>query len=151
MLEHIAAGSAIALGWIAQLRRAPKELSEEKCASYRHVYQQAMTGKDIEAKLLRDLSAEFRKVGWSHEADMLIKRAQLREAPREIKDARKAALTKLLNCDDIALVRHAADVHEDMGAFGAAFRLREYADGLAALAHAKSTAAAEESSNGNPQ
>ncbi len=135
MLVPAVVATIIGAGWLAQSRRTPKEITPEMAANYRHIYCQAMTGKDISAKMLREMSKEFRQRGMKAEADMLIRRAELAEAPSELKAARRESLKKLLACTDIELIRHAADVHESMGAFGACHALREYANGLEAIAN----------------
>lgn len=141
----------IGAGWVAQSRRTPKAVSPEVDAARRHIYIEAMTGKDIPPTKLREISAECKRLGMKAEADMLIKRAELAEAPPELKKARREVLKKLLACEDIEKITNAADVFESMGGFGAAHCLRERANALTILKNEQSTEPTAENEVQNEQ
>ncbi len=81
---------------------------------------------------LRTLARVFRSEGLVAEADMLEKRAALRELPPEVVEARREAFRKLMECADATRVLAAAAAFENEGATGAAENLRKYAAGLTA-------------------
>lgn len=79
---------------------------------------------------LRALAATFRDQGLKPQAEMLEKRAALRETPKEIAQARKLVFQAALNSKDPAAVLKVAEAHEKVGALGAAQKLRDYAQTL---------------------
>jgi len=81
---------------------------------------------------LRELACAYRKEGLPVQAEMLEKRAALRELPQEIKEARRAAFKKAKECTDPTKVEVVASAFEHEGATGAAQSLRDYAAGLKA-------------------
>ena len=81
---------------------------------------------------LRKLADVYRKEGLPGHADLLEKRAKLRELPPDIKAARKAAYRKAMASTDAEAVRKLADAYDKEGATGAAASLRKYADSLKA-------------------
>ena len=79
---------------------------------------------------LRKLADSFQKEGLKKEADMLRKRATLRELPPETKAARKEAYKKGMQSTDKSGVLRLAEAFHLQGATGAAASLRKYAAGL---------------------
>lgn len=83
-----------------------------------------------EPEKLRKLAKVFRDEGLPAQADLLEKRAKLRELPEETKKMRKEVFRKGMSSQDPVAVKKLADVFESEGATGAAFALREYASSL---------------------
>lgn len=79
---------------------------------------------------LRTLAAVYRKSGLAAQADMLEKRAKLRELPKEVSEARRAAFKKGMASKDSAAILNLANAFDSEGATGAADQLRQYAQGL---------------------
>lgn len=93
------------------------------------VYEQALNLMK-EPDKLRKLAEAFRNEGLPAQAEMLEKRAKLRELPPETKAARKDVFRKGMTSQDPAAVMQLANVFESEGATGAAATLRKYASGL---------------------
>ncbi len=93
------------------------------------VYEEAFKSLK-EPEKLRELAEAFEKEGHKNEADMLRKRALLREAPPEVKQARRAAFKKAMASTNADAVRAMGDAYLSQGASGAARALYQYADGL---------------------
>ena len=83
-----------------------------------------------DADKLRKLAKVFRDEGLPAQAELLEKRAKLRELPPEVKEARRAAYKKGMASQDPVAVRSLADTFDKEGATGAAASLRKYADSL---------------------
>ena len=83
-----------------------------------------------EPEKLRKLAKTFRDQDLPAQADLLEKRAKLRELPEETKKARREAFRKGMSSQDPDAVRKLANVFEQQGATGAAAALRKYADSL---------------------
>jgi hypothetical protein len=118
-----------------QMKRSKDKANPALQAQYRAIYETAIGAVDPNSACkdpvrLRKLADAFEGKGLAQEADMLRKRATLRELPEDVKKARKDALRKLLACTDPAKVLVGADAFESQGCTGAAMRLREYASGL---------------------
>ena len=79
---------------------------------------------------LRKLADAYQKVGLSYEADMLRKRAALREQPEEVKQARQEVFKKAMSSTNKEGISEVAAAFEKEGATGAAQKLREYLAGL---------------------
>lgn len=90
---------------------------------------------------LRGLADAYEKEGLRAHADLLRKRAALRELPPEVKKARGDAYRKGMNSTDEVKVRKLADLFEAQGAVGAANKLREHADALSVAAKVVEAAA----------
>lgn len=86
--------------------------------------------KEKDPVKLRALAAQFRSEGLNPQADLLEKRAKLRELPDDVKAARKAAFRQAMSSTDKKAVLGMAQAYENEGATGAAAKLREYAKGL---------------------
>lgn len=93
------------------------------------VYQNAISNERDPEKL-RMLAASFKSEGLDAEADMLEKRARLRELPKETKEARRAAFKQAMNSTNVDAIMGMAKAYESEGATGAAETLRKYAMGL---------------------
>ena len=76
------------------------------------------------------LADAFDQVGKTGQADLLRKRAALRNLSPEVKKARKAEFKRLLNSKDASEVEKAASACDAEGATGQAEVLRNYARGL---------------------
>ena len=79
---------------------------------------------------LRALATAFRKEGLNSQADMLEKRAKLRELPPDLKAKRQQAYRDGMKSTDPDKVETLAAAFESEGATGAADSLRKYAKGL---------------------
>jgi len=84
----------------------------------------ALTSKDIEPDKLRALAKVFADNGLPLQADLLEKRAKLRELPPDVKEARKAAFRAAMESTNPAGIRVVADAFQNEGATGAAAALR---------------------------
>jgi hypothetical protein len=123
LLPYLAAAGAGIVGWKLWERR-PK-MTPQRTA----IYNEAMHSlKDPEK--LSSLAAVFEGEGLSKQADMLRKRAQLRSAPDELKQARRRAFKNAMRSTDAAYVERIAKAHADEGATGAAERLYTRAKAL---------------------
>jgi hypothetical protein len=87
----------------------------------------ALTSKDIEPAQLRALAKVFTDNGLPLQADLLEKRAKLRELPPDVKEARKAAFRTAMESTNADGIRVVADAFEKEGATGAATALRKRA------------------------
>lgn len=95
------------------------------------IYSRAINNLQDPEKL-RKLAAGFREQGLKPQAEMLEKRAGLRELPRDVKAKRRETFKKLMQSDDIKKILEAAQVFEEQSATGSALRLRERATALQA-------------------
>jgi hypothetical protein len=93
------------------------------------VFDTAMKDEKDPAKLTA-LAAEFQKEGLGVQADLLTKRAALRNLPKEVKEARKQAFKSAMSSKDKNAILGLAAAYEKETAFGAAQKLRDYAKGL---------------------
>jgi len=93
------------------------------------LFQQALRETKDPLKL-KALAKEFRSHGLNAPAEMLEKRAALKELPTEIKDKRNAVVTRTLALKDPKIVKTIAASFEGEGCVGLAQKLREYADSL---------------------
>ncbi len=94
------------------------------------IYDHALTTIK-EPEKLRKLSTGFQAQGLTEQADMLAKRARLRELPADVKEGRRAAYQKGMTLTNPASVEKLAAEFEKEGATGAAASLRKYGSGLA--------------------
>lgn len=79
---------------------------------------------------LRALADAFRKDGLKAYADLLDKRAALRELPEDVKEARAKVFKTFMTSTDPVAIHKVADAFSAQGATGAATALRDYAAGL---------------------
>lgn len=124
-LLPVAGGALIAGAAVRHHRKTHKKLTPDEEKVYTKAYQNLKDPKSLLA-----LADKFQQNGHAHEADMLRKRAKLRNLPPETKKARRAAFKTALKSTDKQGVLHLADLFHKEGAVGAATKLREYAKGL---------------------
>lgn len=101
-----------------------------KMTMERQMLFQKIINSERDPSKLRGYANEFRKDGLTIQADVLEKRAKLRELPADVKAQRKAAFKKAMASTDKASVLKMASIYESDGAIGAAAKLRDYAKGL---------------------
>lgn len=106
-----------------------QEKKNEMTPSRQHVFETALN-EVKEPEKLRALAKAFRDQGLNVQADLLEKRAKLRELPPNIKAERRDAFRKGMASKDPNAVRRLAEVFDREGATGAANALRKYADQL---------------------
>lgn len=90
------------------------------------IYNRAINNLQDPEKL-RKLAEGFKSQGLKPQAEMLEKRAALRDLPREVKKERRTVFKKLMLCEDPKKILEAADVFDSQGATGSALALRERA------------------------
>lgn len=81
---------------------------------------------------LRKLADVFEEQGLNAEADILRKRAKLRELPKEVKDARRAVFRKAMASKNPDAVETVARAYYNEGCAAASAKLFSYAKGLRA-------------------
>lgn len=90
------------------------------------IYDTAM--KDVrDSEKLRNLAKTFREQGLPTHADMLEKRANLRDMPKHVKQERRDIFKMAMKSSNANAVRTLANAFEKQGAAGSAASLREYA------------------------
>ncbi len=94
------------------------------------IYQAALGGSLKDPKKLRQLASAFSQVGLTPQADLLNKRAALKEAPKTLKAERREAFRKGMSSKDRQAVMKLATEFQNIGATGAAAKLAAYASGL---------------------
>jgi ATP-dependent DNA ligase len=85
---------------------------------------------------LRQLADAYQKEGLKAQADLLRKRADLRELPPDVKEGRRDAFRKGMASTNIAEIEKLAAMFEKETATGAAKALRDHAKALKAAADA---------------
>jgi len=95
------------------------------------VYETALS-KLKDAPKLRQLADAFEAEGLRPQAEVLRKRAALREKPREVQLARRATFKKAMASTNADAVQSVANAFRQDGATGAADALDKYAAGLRA-------------------
>ena len=85
-----------------------------------------------ESDKLRNLAKAFREQGLGPQADMLEKRANLRDLPSEVKAGRREAFRKAMASSDPVAVENMVALLKKEGAAGAADKLSEHAKALRA-------------------
>lgn len=103
----------------------PKGMTPERQV----IYERALLNLK-EPEKLRTLAEAFEKQGLAAQADMLFKRAALRELPKEVKESRKKIFKDAMKSKDPAVIRKIAGAFSQQGAVGAAAALEEVAKGL---------------------
>ena len=97
----------------------------------RMIFNAALTKQPpLPSDQLRALATTFDDEGLPAYADVLRKRADIRDLPPEKKEARQAAVKKALSSNDSVAVRAMAGAFDSEGATFTAQKLRDYADGL---------------------
>jgi len=113
--------------------KAGKNENKEKPNMNPHqttVFETAMNSVQDPAKL-QALAKAFREAGLTTEADMLEKRAQLRNLPADVKEERAQVFRNAMSSENAEAVMRVAEAFEKEGAMGAAAALRAYATQLA--------------------
>jgi len=93
------------------------------------VFETALNEVKDPAKLNK-LAEAFRKAELAPQADLLEKRAKLRELPAPVKAERREAFRKGMSSHDTTAINNLAEAFEKQGATGAANALRKYASSL---------------------
>jgi hypothetical protein len=124
LIPLLVIGAGAAAAWYFKFKNKSKTLTPKHAA----VLQKALENKD--PSKLAEAAEVFKSQGYVKEADLLKKRANLRNLPQATKKARRDALKKGLTLKDPTKVRLLADEFEKEGASGSAARLRQYADAL---------------------
>jgi hypothetical protein len=127
ILESIAVGSLLLFAWHQAGKAKQGELTPERKA----IFQAALESLEDSGKL-RDLADVFEKEGCTMQAEVLRKRAKLREMPKAFKDQRHEAFRKGMSSANYEGILGLAKMFEDEGAVGAANALRGYAAGIKA-------------------
>jgi len=122
-LGIIAAMSAVA-AWRVRNRK-PKGLTPQR----RAVFEGALATLKDPTKL-RELADVYTKEGLTSEADILRKRAAIRELPKAVKLQRKAVFKKAINSKNPDAIREVAAAFAGEGCFGAARDLNAHAESL---------------------
>ena len=128
-LIPIAIGLLTGTAYVAQSRRQPKPLSPKAQAERAIVYD-TLINHEKNPEVLRRFSAAFQEAGCEAEADLLMKRALLREQTPEQKRARQEAYRKGMASTNPDAIRALAAEFEKIGATGAAASLRDAAQAL---------------------
>lgn len=128
MLLPLTMFSLIGAAAYRQMKRL-KPLSPEIKAQRKIVYDAALNSKQTPENL-RTLAEAFRNEGMMAEAKMLDKRAALREAPKELTQARREAFKRAMASKDVAGIKELSAAFDDIGATGAAKKLSDYAKAL---------------------
>lgn len=121
VLGVLATGAFIKAG-----RRGPKALKDSERAEITVIYDTLINGK-YDPETYRRFATEFRVQGMVVEADMLDKRATLREMTAEEKAQRRAIFKKGMASQKPEIMRELAEEFERSGATGAAADLRNKA------------------------
>lgn len=118
-------GMASLAGYRAHKRQKRQALTPER----KRIYEAALqTLKDPEK--LRRLADEFETQGLKAQAELLRKRASIRELPEDLKKARRDAFKAAMRSKNQPAVLKLAEAYDAEGATGAAAALRTYAAGL---------------------
>ena len=95
------------------------------------VYETALSKLKDSVKL-HQLADAFESEGLRPQANVLRKRAALRDLPREVREARRTVFRKAMSSTDATAVKQIANAYRADGATGAADALDKYAAGLTA-------------------
>lgn len=125
ILLPVVVGLAAGAAWLAAKKPPNGVMTPER----QSVLDTAMQS-NAEPDALRKLAQVFRDVGLPLQADLLEKRAKLRELPADVKESRKAAYRAAMASTNPAAIRAVADEFEKEGSIGAAATLRTYAFSL---------------------
>jgi hypothetical protein len=129
LIIPVAVGVAGLTG-VAIYRKRKQGLKGKMTPDRERVYVQALN-KLTDPQKLKELAQSFYKEGLKPYGDMLMKRARLRELPKDVKKARHAAFKKAMLSTDKKAILEMAAVYEKEGATGSATQLRKRAAGLA--------------------
>jgi hypothetical protein len=121
----IGIGTGSIAGFALKRRRKPRGLTPERL----QIYEAALINLKDPNKL-RALSNVYRAEGLISQAEMLEKRANLKELSPEEKAKNAARFKEGMASKDPKFVEQVAKEHDERGATSAAFNLRKYAEGL---------------------
>lgn len=121
--------AVVGLGILAYMRSGKKEEKPAMNPQQTTVFETAMNSVQDPAKLSA-LANAFREAGLTREAEMLEKRAQLRNLPPDVKEGRAQVFRDAMASENPEAVMRVADSFEKEGALGAATALRAYATQL---------------------
>ena len=122
MLLPVAAGIAVlsGLAWFQTRRVMKGELTPER----EKIFMSAMASMKDTAEL-RGLADKYQQMGLPHEAEMLRKRAALRDLPKEVADKRREGFKKAMSSTNKEALAAFAGALEAEGAIGAAEKVRQ--------------------------
>jgi hypothetical protein len=106
----------------------------------RQIYESALVTLKQPEKL-RSLAAAFEGEGLIAEADLLRKRASIKELPKSKREERRAIFRRAIQSSNIPAIRAVADEFRAAGCTGAAANLYAHADSLIEQAEAMSVTA----------
>ena len=115
----------------ASLYKNRRKVKGSMTAQRQVIYDAALTSEKDPANL-RILAKAFRAEGLIPQAELLEKRAALRELPPEIQAARRQIVRDALTSDNPVFVAQMAGEFDAVGASGAAHALYQHASGLRA-------------------
>lgn len=126
---------AIVLGTVTLYRiyRRPRRVG--MTGKRRQIYESALVTLKQPEKL-RTLAAAFEGEGLIAEADLLKKRAAIKELPKSKREERRAIFRKAIQSSNIPAIRAVADEFRAAGCTGAAANLYQHADSLVEQAEA---------------
>jgi hypothetical protein len=137
LLLPVAVAILVGSAYIMAKKPAPGVMTPDR----QSILDTALTSKDIDSDKLRALAKVFADNGLPLQAELLEKRAKLRELPSDVKEARKAAFRAAMESTNPAGIRVVADAFDAEGATGAAAALRTRAFDLEHPGVAAATAA----------
>lgn len=122
MLLPIAGAAAVlsGLAWWKTRQTKKGELTPEREKTFLAAMSSMKNSGD-----LRGLADKYQQMGLSYEADMLRKRAALKDLPKEIADKRHAAFQKAMGSTNKEALAAFAGALEAEGAIGAAEKVRK--------------------------
>jgi hypothetical protein len=133
MLPYILLTAGLAAGgYYAKTQHEKNVPSKGQMTPERTVIFETALAQVKDSGKLRALATAYRKEGLTKEADILEKRAKIRDLPPEQKEARRQAFRKGMDAKDPIKVENLAKAFDEAGATGAADALRKYAEGLRA-------------------
>lgn len=126
---------AVVLGTVTLYRiyRRPRRVG--MTGKRRQIYESALVTLKQPEKL-RALAAAFEGEGLIAEADLLKKRAAIKELPKNKREERRAIFRKAIQSSNIPAIRAVADEFRAAGCTGAAANLYQHADSLVEQAEA---------------
>jgi len=131
MLQVIIPGAVIVLAAISygRIRNRDNRRAAAMTPQRKALYEAALQSLTDPFELRR-LAAAFEGQGLEEEADVLNKRAKLRELTPDIQEKRRKAFRMAMSCKDPDKVLEFADAFSECACFSAANNLRVYASGL---------------------
>lgn len=112
--------------WYAHKKRLPKDDDATRATSTA-IFEQAMNA-GLDGSKYRKLAKDYEAQGLKVEADMLIKRARLAEAPPEVKEMRRKLFDQAMASTNVGPMRNVAAEFADLGSMGAARMINVQAD-----------------------